>query len=426
MATSERAANSIPIERFKAGEDDFDEWVDLLEEAVKLATNPQTEERKHALLLDWLPLKLDDEARAIYKQCGGVTWPERKAAMKELMIDPQEVYKWKAKVGKITWDGKESFHRLATRVKRAVDKFDKDMNDESKANEYFFRFREALPTNYKNAIDMGCSADERTLERAKELALRLQMTAGSTDDRSVSFVGATMSEDRLKTLEFSMTKMANQLGNIETTLSKDKKESRGDSPNRERFEKRYSREGQRERNYSTDSGRSDSRPRSKEPYGFDRRRARYDSSPDRRSYSRGRYQGRYDDQRGRDRRGWGNRSSSGSYSRERGKDNVRDNQNRPNYQDRQSYRDRPNYRDGQDYRNRRDNRDNRNNRDRRGSREGNSRSNYKPIEDKSRAESRESYRSSQSDVSLDTDAEFEEFRAKKRAKSSKGKEEGKN
>ena len=441
----ERAAHSIPITEFISGKDDFDEWVDLFQDAVKLATNAQNEARKHALYLEWLPLKLDDEARAVYRQCEGATWDDRKASMKDLMIDPQEIYKWKAKVGKVAWDGKESFHRLATRVKRAVDKFDKDMNDASKANEYFFRFREALPDNYKTAIDMGCSANERTLERAKELALRLQMTQASTEDKSVSFVGASMSEDRLKTLEFSVKELGNKFDDMKLASDKSKstKDSYERSYNRDRYE-RYPRDRRRDQRYSSGSDRSYSRQGSRDSNGSDRRRTWYGSSPDRRSFSRDRGT-RYDygrDRRDRGKQDGGYRSSSGSYSRSR-------NRYENNGRDGQTYRERRNDQDSRSSRYGRDDREYRNSQDRRDSRQNgrqdsrrdnrqdgrrdsrqdsrqDSRGKGNSDSDKTRETSRDSFRSSQSDVSLDTDTEFEEFRAKKKERERKKKSSSSN
>ena len=96
-ANMERAASSIPIENFRSGTDDFDSWIERFESAVVLATNASTQGRKQELCLRWLPLKLDDEARAVLKQVpDGTSYPDTIARLKSLLIDPVEEYKWKA------------------------------------------------------------------------------------------------------------------------------------------------------------------------------------------------------------------------------------------------------------------------------------------------------------------------------------------
>ena len=243
--------STISVERFKTGEDDFEEWIQLFESSIVLGTNASTDARKIELYLRALPLKLDDEARALFKQCTG-TYAEKKEQMIELLIDPQEEYKWHAKKAKITWDGKESFHKLTAKVKKAVDKYDKLLDAEAKAREYFFRFRNALPKNYRDAIDLGCGKNNRTIDDAKDFALRVQMTQNDDEEgKSVTFTGAVMSDDRLKTVEFSLTECAIRLENIELELKKkkkndapeDKHESRKDGRHRDPARGNYSNRG---------------------------------------------------------------------------------------------------------------------------------------------------------------------------------------
>ena len=47
----EKAASSISVKDFDSNTDDFDEWIELFEESVVLATNPQTMARRHELFL---------------------------------------------------------------------------------------------------------------------------------------------------------------------------------------------------------------------------------------------------------------------------------------------------------------------------------------------------------------------------------------
>jgi hypothetical protein len=63
MATidmTERTTSTVCCDKFEFGKgDDFAEWVEVFIRAVHNATNPQTNERKKQVLLDWLPLCLD-------------------------------------------------------------------------------------------------------------------------------------------------------------------------------------------------------------------------------------------------------------------------------------------------------------------------------------------------------------------------------
>ena len=71
---------------------------------------------------------------------------------------------------------------MAVHVKRAVDKYDKEMPDEFKACEYFLHFHSAFKKPWHKFIDLGCHATERTLENAKDVALRYQLTMADEED----------------------------------------------------------------------------------------------------------------------------------------------------------------------------------------------------------------------------------------------------
>ena len=209
----ERGASSIPCLDYDSSKDDFETWIEKFEYAVNVATNAPTPARRQQLYLQWLPLKLDNEARAILKQVPtGLNYEQTIARLKELLIDEVEIYKWKMLEKTIKWDGKESFQALATKVKNAVDRYEKELSPQGKIWAYFFRFRHALPaTPYQDFIDTSLAKDDKTIENAKELALRVQMTQQSkeakTDPKQVSFTGAAMSDDRIHALELDMAKM---------------------------------------------------------------------------------------------------------------------------------------------------------------------------------------------------------------------------
>ena len=323
---TERATNHIPIEDFQTGVDNFEHWIKLFEAAVVLSTNPQTEARKEALYKEWLPLKLDRAARSIYENKTKTGWGDLKTELKGLFVDPQDKYNWKTQKDAIVWDGVESFHTLATRIKRAVDMFDDDL---PKAGQYFIRFRGSLPPDYRRAIDLRCIDEKQTIEEAKKVATIIRTAIADSGEtvqgKTVAFTGASMSEDRLKAIEMGVQGLNVRMDNVESkhkSRDREKDTARGGySSSRERYESRR----------SDDRGdRSESRGRG---YGRDDRyRQRYDRSDsrdqrfsrDRGRYDRGRrdYSGRRDDSRldYRGSRGYrgGRDSSRDRYGRDRG------------------------------------------------------------------------------------------------------------
>ena len=164
---AEKVTNSLPIDPYCPEKDDFEDWIIRFESAVVLSTNVTDKARKHSLFLKWLSLKLDNRSRIILATCKETDWDKLKLELRDLLVDPQEKYDWRARRKTITWDGKESFHVLATNIMRSVDKYDPNAN---KQQEYFFRFRDALPLEYRRAIDLGVPEDRLTIDEAKKIA----------------------------------------------------------------------------------------------------------------------------------------------------------------------------------------------------------------------------------------------------------------
>ena len=224
----EKATSSISVNRFKSGVDDFEDWVDLFEKAVKLATNARDGKQLAYLYKEWLPLKLDAPALAAWKQVTETSWKKIKEKLMTLLVDPQEKYRWDAKLFTIKWDEKESLHSLATRVARAVNKYDKDMPEEYKKRECFFRFRATFKRPWRKAIDLGCRADERTIENAKEVTLRYQLSFADEDgdyrkpedsDQPTVYASASYHIDRAtSSIESSLAAITAQLDDISVTL----------------------------------------------------------------------------------------------------------------------------------------------------------------------------------------------------------------
>ena len=202
-----KGTSAIGIEHFKSGVDDFEEWVELFECAVNLATKAPTAAEKQADYWEWLALRLDKPARAILAQAkvnvNGVaqaenrtaTWAELKAALTLLLVDPHEKQKWHMKYMTVKWDGIESLHAFASRVITSVNKFDKAMDLAYRTREFFLRFRMGLPKQpYQDAIDMNMSFEDGTIEFAKKIALRAQLTLANAGEgeKHVNFANASM------------------------------------------------------------------------------------------------------------------------------------------------------------------------------------------------------------------------------------------
>ena len=68
------------------------------------------------LYKQWLPLKFDETASSHLESIESDEWPEIKEQLSELLIDPHERMRWRARQTTIKWDGKESLHTLATRI----------------------------------------------------------------------------------------------------------------------------------------------------------------------------------------------------------------------------------------------------------------------------------------------------------------------
>ena len=100
------------------------------------------------------------------------------------------------------------------------------MPDEYKVREYFLRFRNAFKKPMRRIIDMGCPANNRTLEMAKEVALRYQLSTADDDgeatnvetSKEVAFSGAYLHPDRATSLETAVAGINTQLENLSVSM----------------------------------------------------------------------------------------------------------------------------------------------------------------------------------------------------------------
>ena len=223
-SSDEETTSHISIKDYNSQKDDFEKWVKRFENAVRLSTRDREEASLHLRFKDWLPLKLDENASIHLDQLDipGTGWPELKSQLGDLLIDPQERLRWQARQTTIRWDGKESLHSLANRIKRAVDKFDKRLPAECKKQEYFTRFRDAFKRTQKRVIDMNCPEGHQTIEAAKDAVMRYQLANADDgeDDASytASFDGRHPFPDRSAKVRKSMETIAYEMANIARSL----------------------------------------------------------------------------------------------------------------------------------------------------------------------------------------------------------------
>ena len=319
--------HSLAIENYKHG-NDFDEWVVRFELAVELAHNvadPDKRDKRDEHCLKWLPVKIDPPTWTLYRGITTRVWEEAKKQLSALLTDPQEKYDWFAGRNPIVWDGKESFQSLAMRIKL---KIDKHVEESAKPRELFQRFRGALDKEYRRAIDLGCG-DKWDIEEAKRIATRLRLADGdaaasaASEGKSVTFTGAAMSDDRIKSVEMALQGISVKVDNLCETMEKNQR-SREPSYSRDRSDRGYSdrrspSQGRDGRDYR---GRRDS---------FDRdRRSSYDGRRGGDRYRAVDYRDSSDDRSRRD---------SYEYDR-RGRDDYRRSSygRRPSYERRDDYR----------------------------------------------------------------------------------------
>ena len=219
-----RPPHSIPVSKFQyGGDEDFDEWIQSFEEACIAASHPADVDAKHKIFLEWLPLKLEAQALALYRQKTKVDYLDVKEEMRKLLVDPHEAFNWKANPRAFLWDGKTPLHSVAAYIQRKVDKNEKGLGGDAKKEAHFFRFRQAMANfpEYRSAIDLACGEKDQTMENALEIAKRLQRSKaeepmnGSLGGQGKAYTAAASipSEDRerIKMLELGLAKLTTQL-----------------------------------------------------------------------------------------------------------------------------------------------------------------------------------------------------------------------
>ena len=152
-------------------------------------------------------------------------WDTLKVDLAELLIDPGEKLRWQTHQTTIKWDGKEPIHKLATRIKRGVNKYHKNYPQAVKEDEYYARFRNAFDASIMCIIDMNCPAGSQTIDIAQDAVVRFQLTPKPEAAKSVSFAAAELNPDRATGLETSMASLATHMEDLSITMRTMKRES---------------------------------------------------------------------------------------------------------------------------------------------------------------------------------------------------------
>ena len=100
------------------------------------------------------------------------------------------------------------------------------MPDEFKQREYYQRFKNAFKKSMRRIIAVNCPENDRTIDKAVEIALRYHIALteddddgdGDADEKAVSFAAGAFQPDRATGLENAIAKMTTQLENMSVTL----------------------------------------------------------------------------------------------------------------------------------------------------------------------------------------------------------------
>ena len=99
-----------------------------------------------------------------------------------------------------------------------------------KDRDYYQQFCDALPKYYCGAIHMGCIADERNIDNAKELDLRVQPAIADPPGETLTlegalastdpFTGAVMLDDHISAVEQIFSAMQDEIEDLATMVHK--------------------------------------------------------------------------------------------------------------------------------------------------------------------------------------------------------------
>ena len=176
----ETTCESIDIEEFSMSnkEQDFPIWISRFEEAVNRGFNPHSKRRHHNYCLQWLSGSLDHDAYSIWRDCENKSdWEELKLELEDKFEDPAVRREWRNNPFALKWkEHEESLQTFVAKVKRKVNRYDKDLAPTVAAKEllYYTRFCNGMPDDYADHLILKMPSKKPKLEKALEECVRFQ------------------------------------------------------------------------------------------------------------------------------------------------------------------------------------------------------------------------------------------------------------
>ena len=227
-----RNCKEIKIEKFSPEnkEQDFPIWISQFEEATDRCLNPHSQRRHYIACLKWLPSVLKTDAYSIWSRSANRTdWVQLKLELEAAFEDGSIRSEWKTNMMAYMWDEHgQSLQSYCAKVKRLVDSFETEMADCPKAKkaQYYLRFINGLPKDYKEHIRLGLSSDFNNVDKARDVCIQFQ-TCKRIREKEKTDVGASVSfqdptaPSRITKNETDIIRLCNELKHIKETKSGD-------------------------------------------------------------------------------------------------------------------------------------------------------------------------------------------------------------
>ena len=169
---------NIPIEEFKYGEDDWEEWSENFETAVEAATNAQGRGRIEELCLKWISLKLSPSAYRILNRCEykGKSWPLLKKELEPAFEDPSKRRRWARYPDAFKRPRDMPLPVYKARIIQYVNRYDKAIvNDEEAYRMALYnRFVNGLEEDWRQYIEDTVPYGREKLDNAYSQALKYE------------------------------------------------------------------------------------------------------------------------------------------------------------------------------------------------------------------------------------------------------------
>lgn len=273
----ERVTGDVPVDKFPYGTTDANwlDWSLRFEKAVQVSTNAYGRDRLEELCLQWISLKLNEEAQPIYSKCENrdKSWPLLRAELAEAFEDPRIKRQWARSMGAYKKTAGMTLQIYRANVIGLVNKYSPGiaLDKEAYTLELYNRFVGGLEVDWREYLEESIPYTKETLNNAYSQALKYEAKLAK---KGVEFSASAAMTDAEKD---SVEKIRLDLEKVKTQLSTNKPQYQGGARNsgyrrdrshdRSRSQGRGSGQGSRrdspfpkrgERRQSSNSGRSGS------------------------------------------------------------------------------------------------------------------------------------------------------------------------